>query len=184
MFNLPSIDPAVTLIFRLVLAYVFAGAAWHKLHEPRSFHAAVGDYRMLPGIFVTPVAVGLVVAECMTVIMLLVPPTALIGTQIAGGLLLMYTVAILFNLARGRTDIDCGCMMGPARTLNGWLLARNLPLVLVALVAGLQEQSRNLVAWDFITVICAVTALVMLYSSANLLLANGSRLRALMVHHD
>ncbi len=186
MFNTLTIDPAVALIFRLVLAFVFVSAVLHKLSGQRTFYSVVNDYRLLPGGLVMPVAVGLIVLECVAIIALLVPVTAARGAQIAFGLLLLYSVAIGFNLARGRIHIDCGCMMGhrQGQELSGWLLLRNIPLVLIALAATVPEYDRGLVGWDYATVVCAVMALGMLYSTVNHLLANGPGLRAMLVRYD
>lgn len=185
MLDFIVIDPILALIFRLLLALVFASAVVHKLVEPRSFCEAVADYQLLPGILVTPFAAGFIVVECVTVIALMFPATTLHGSLFACGLLLVYTIAISCNLLRGRTSINCGCM-GPAHVqeLNGWLLLRNLPLLAIALVSGFPAYDRSLVVWDYATVIFAVMALGMLYVTMNHLLVNGPRLRALLVRHD
>jgi uncharacterized membrane protein YphA (DoxX/SURF4 family) len=190
MFYFLSIDPAVALIFRLVLALVFASAVFHKLAKPMSFRTVVSNYRLLPDVLVTLSAAGLVVLEGLTVIALVVPVTASLGTWIACGLLLIYTVAITINLARGRTQIDCGCM-GSFRSqdtqgheLSRWLLVRNLSLLALALAASLPEDQRSLIGWDSVTIVFAVTALGMVYAAMNHLLATGPRLRALVTRHD
>jgi hypothetical protein len=180
-----NIDPAVALIFRLLLALVFASAVLHKLIAPRLFRAAVRDYQMLPDMLVTPVAAGFILMECTTALALVVPVTAPFGVWGAAGLLLVYTGAIAFNLLRGRTHIDCGCM-GPAHVqqLNAWLLLRNLPLLIMAWAAGLPVYDRGLLSWDYVTVIAAVMALGMLYVTMNQLLINAPGLRALLLRHD
>ncbi len=185
MFDLLTTDPAVALILRLLLALIFAGAVIHKITDPRAFRTAVDNYRMLPGLLVTPVSAGFIVVECALVIMLVVPATAVLGAQVACSLLLAYTGAITFNLLRGRTHIDCGCM-GSAHTqrLTGWLLLRNLPLVLIALAAALPAHTRDLVTWDYATIVFAVMALGMLYITMNHLLVNGPKLQALLMRHD
>ncbi|HJP03937.1 MAG: methylamine utilization protein MauE [Chromatiales bacterium] len=188
--NLLTIDPAVAMTCRLLLVLVFASAVCHKLAEPVSFRAVVGDYRLLPNSLVTVAAAGLVALECTTAITLLIPATAAFGAWIAFGLLLAYTFAITINLARGRTHIDCGCV-GPARApdtrgrkLSCWLLVRNLPLVLIALTATLPVDQRSLLVWDFATIFFAVMSLGMLYTTVNHLLTNAPVLRALVTRHD
>ena len=180
MLIFSSIDPAVELILRLLLAFVFAGTVFHKLAEPRKFRDTVRDYGLLPGSLVMPVAAGLIVLECITVITLLVPVTASVGAWFACMLLLLYSLSITINLMRGRTRIDCGCtgFVRQGGQLTGWLLARNLPLVFISLLGTLPVQPRELAAWDIAVVICASLALSMLYSSVNHLLVSGPRLRA------
>ncbi len=188
--NSLMIDPVMAMIFRLLLAGVFASAVYHKLVEPAAFRAVVSNYRLLPDSLVTAVAGGLVVLECITVIALLIPASGALGAWMACCLLLAYTLAITINLARGRTHMDCGCT-GPARDpnaqggeLSSWLLVRNLPLVAIALVAGFPVDPRSLLGWDFATIVFAVAALGMLYTTMNHLLTNGPVLRALLMRHD
>ena len=178
-----SIDPAAALMIRLLLAFVFAGAVYHKLVEPSRFRDAVSGYGLLPGPFVTPVAAGLIVLECVIVIAVLLPWTVLVGATLACSLLSLYTASITINLARGRTRIDCGCtgFVEQGQPLTGWLLARNLPLVFVAFLGTLPVQPRTLAGWDFAIVCCAAMASGLLYMSVSYLLVNAPKLRALMM---
>mgnify|MGYP001073997165 CR=1 FL=1 len=89
-----------------------------------------------------------------------------------------YALAIAINLGRGRAHIGCGCGLGAASgddpALSWWLVARNLALGAVALVAVLPPSQRELGLLDWLTLVFAVLACVALYSAASQLLRNGA----------
>ncbi len=89
-------------------------------------------------------------------------------------LLTIFTGAIAINLARGRTNIDCGCF-GPAlrQELSGWLLLRNLFLMIVATIVILPTSRRALEAIDHVTIVLGALTLVILYASANFAIGNA-----------
>jgi hypothetical protein len=99
---------------------------------------------------------------------------------LALALLATYTLAIAANLARGRRDIDCGCF-GPAarQPLSAALVARNAALLGVAVLALLPVQARALHPADALSIAGAVGFGALVFASANALLANAPRLRAL-----
>jgi hypothetical protein len=95
-------------------------------------------------------------------------------------LLVLFTGAIGINLMRGRTDIDCGCF-GPAlrQQLSGWLLLRNLFLMILATTLLLPENGRQIEPLDLATIVLGAATMVILYASANVAIGNAPRTRAL-----
>ena len=96
-------DPVVSWITRLALAALFAWAARHKLSDLDVFEATLRDYRMLPAWTLRPAARLFVACEVGLVVALLLP---MVAAPLAGlaalALLGLYTLAIAWNLARGR----------------------------------------------------------------------------------
>lgn len=140
---------AVILAARLLLAAVFVVAAVTKLSDREGTRQAVvafGAREALAG----PLALALPVAELVVAGLLLPADTAVAGAIGALGLLLLFSAAIAFNLARGQAP-DCHCFgqlhsepAGP-RTL-----ARNASLAVVAavVVAGtLDGRDTSAVGW-------------------------------------
>jgi uncharacterized membrane protein YphA (DoxX/SURF4 family) len=120
---------ALDLIARIVLALVFALSGAAKLRDPQGTRRAMRDFGM-PRL-VVPVAAGaLPLIEIAITLLLLPPATALWAAVAAIALLLAFTTAIGWQLARGKRP-DCHCFGalsgGPigAKTLarNGLLLA-------------------------------------------------------------
>jgi hypothetical protein len=133
-----SIDPVLGLASRFLATLVFGAAALHKVRAPREFATVLRNYRLLPD--------GLV--EATTVLVICVETFAALGiwwadmrreaAACAMALLVVYSLAILANLSRGRREIDCGCSFGGSgQPLSPALLARNALLVIPCVVAGL-----------------------------------------------
>ena len=91
-------------------------------------------------------------------------------------LLLVYSGAIVLNLARGRRDIDCGCA-GPARRqgLHEMLVVRNAAYVALAFAATLPSAVRALGWLDFFTVAAGALALTTLSLAVDELAAIAPR---------
>lgn len=162
----PVVDPAVSLVLRGALVWVFAVAALHKLRDPAAYGAIVRGYRLLPDAGATAWALGLGLAEAATVAALLVPGLVAYGAAGAGLLLGLYSTAIGINLARGRRDVDCGCA-GPGRrqTLSGWLLVRNGALLAAAAACAAPVGARPVHWLDAVTAVGGVCALVLLFTA-------------------
>ncbi|HEX2483833.1 MAG TPA: MauE/DoxX family redox-associated membrane protein, partial [Myxococcota bacterium] len=126
------LDPAFALALRAALALLFGAAALHKLRDPAAFRTSLEAYGVLPAATAGAGAALVVAAEVAAAAHLVgaAPaqggPAAAAGPLLAAALLAVYGAAIAWNLARGRRELDCGCL-GPAgrQPLSGWLVARN-----------------------------------------------------------
>jgi uncharacterized membrane protein YphA (DoxX/SURF4 family) len=177
---MPEIDPVVGWAAAGAAAAVFLASGVLKFYDLESFRSAVANYRILPQWLATPFAWSVPAIESGAAAGLLIgtlrpwPALALLG------LLSAFTLAIVINLARGRTDIDCGCF-GPAlrQQLSWWLLMRNGSLFALLAVALMPPGGRTLNPFDDVTVGFAAATVVVLYAAANFLIANAPGLRAL-----
>ena len=119
------------LIARLVLAAVFAVAAWGKLSDPTGTRHAVLEFGV-PSRLAGAVSLLLPLAELIVACLLLLPGSAVLGAVGALLLLALFTVTIGAALARGAHP-DCHCF-GQVRTkaVSARTLVRNLLLLSVA----------------------------------------------------
>ena len=126
---------ALVLGSRLLLAAVFAAAAVAKLRDREGTRDAIVGFGA-PERLAAPLALLLPLAEIVVAGLLLPASTALAGALGALVLLLLFTVAIALNLARGRAP-DCHCF-GQLRSAPAGpgTLARNGALVVVAAFAA------------------------------------------------
>ena len=88
-------------------------------------------------------------------LLLLAGPLRAAGALLAIALLAVVSSAMALNLARGHTDIDCGCGgFGAAhqQPLHAGLLLRNAVLVLLALAAAAPGTGRALLWLDAVAV--------------------------------
>ena len=120
---------------RLVLAAVFGAAGIAKLFDRQGTGRALADFGV-PERLAHRMAPLLPLLELVAAAMLVPGASARLGALVALGLLVVFTAAIVVNLARGRTP-DCHCFgqvhsvpIGPALVVRNGVLA-----VLSALVA-------------------------------------------------
>lgn len=174
-------DPIFVIAAALAVAVILASAATHKLRAPAHFANQLEDYQLLPQALVRPVARALPWCEVALAFALLVPAARHVAAFGAATLLASYALAIAINLWRGRRDVDCGCA-GPeqAQPIRPLLLARNTVLVGLALVASLAPLSRDLGVFDGFVVISASAVTLLIYATADGLMANTPRLLKLI----
>lgn len=170
---MPGADPLVVLIAAGVVALVMARGLWHKLSDYAMFRATLADYGIVPERLVPAAAVGLAAAEALILAGLLVPETRAAAAFAAAGLLLLYAAAIAVNLRRGHVTIDCGCG-GPGHGLSWLLVARNLGLALVALLAACAPGSRALGLADWAMFAPAVATVWLLLAAIEQAASNGA----------
>jgi len=167
-------DPAIHLGLRTLLALLFGAAAFHKLRDVRGFREALAAYGLLFAWLVRPAALLLPVVEASVAAALMLPGARVAGPVGAAALLLLYALAMAVNLARGRYDLDCGCA-GPAarRPISGWLVARNVGLAALALLALAPVRLRTLGWLDAVTIIAALATCAALHAAVDELLSHA-----------
>ncbi len=174
---MPVLDPIHSLIVAILVAFVFAHAATHKVLDYTRHVGIVANYRVMPAWFVPLLAPLVIILEYAAAILALLPATRPTGLILAAGLLLAYLFSIGLNLLRGRTSIDCGCGWGSQEhPISGWLLIRNLLFAAVTLSALLPLANRSLHLADWILVALASSAVIAVYYIGDLLIANWLKL--------
>ncbi len=172
------IDPVIELSLRLGLAFLFAAAAWHKASDRARFGATLRAYQLLPSWLVPALTRVLPLVEASIAVGFLYPPTRQATVFAAIPLLMLYTVAIATNLARGRRDIDCGCFASSARVpLSNWLVVRNAVLLVATAVVVMPIRTRPLIWIDALTVIATLITVCLLWAAGQRLANTGPALR-------
>lgn len=161
-----------------VLALVFARSSAHKLAEFSFFSATLGEYRLLPALFVGPVAMTLTIAEVVAIALLLFPDTRTVGAGAAMFLLALYAVAMAINLQRGRFRIDCGCG-GPGQMISWALVIRNLLLAGVASFVALNTATLDSIPAGTLVVFAGVLLCWLLLAICDQIIGNRSHARAM-----
>ena len=174
------IDPLLSRTIAVSFALLLLLSAWHKVAARDSFTVALADYRLLPAALL-PLAVALIAGlEAGLGVAWLAGYQPGTVASLTAVLLATYAAAIAINLWRGRVHISCGCGFGGAsaehQPLSWWLVARNLLLGAVAVVATVPATSRDLGPYDWLTMALALVAAGVLYSGASQLLRNGAAL--------
>jgi hypothetical protein len=166
-----ALDPVLPAVGAVGLALVFAASAAGKFWTWSEFPGVVQNYRLLPRWAAGPVARTLPVLEAVAAVAILPAATRPAAAGLALALLVVFTLAVAINLARGRRHIDCGCFRFALRQpLSWWLVGRNGVLMLMALAAGAGGATRLFTWLDAVTVAGAALALATLYLAASYVL--------------
>ena len=173
-------DPIIGATAILLLVAVLGGASWHKFLDRIAFRETLRDYQVLPEASVGPAATIVPAVELAACVLLVLPGTRAIGASIAAMLLAGYALAIGLNLARGRTDIDCGCSWGGGtQPISTWLIGRNALLIAIAAVAATPWSARTLGLIDGLVILAAASFAFLIYHAADRLIANQALLSAM-----
>jgi len=130
---------------RIFLGGVFVWAGWVKIVDPQGFAAIIGNYQLLPGPLVNPLAVLLPWIEVLCGVLLIV------GAWVDGSLLIVNALMVVFMAALVSTwirgiDVDCGCF-SVATTENGadYLtdILRDAVLLAIGLWLAFDQTKRN-----------------------------------------
>lgn len=168
-------DPLIEIALRLFLALLFAGAALSKLKSAEEFVGVVRNFRLLPEALADVVARVLPFAELALALGLMWNVTSPYALLAAAALLLVFAFAIGINLARGRTQIDCGCFRTGARQSLSWaLVMRNLVLgglaigVAAATAPAVQAGARTASSMEVLVAVFAAVVAMVLYLAADM----------------
>ena len=168
------LDPALDMALRGAAAALFASAAWHKLRDPIAFWQVLAAYRLVPEPLARPVSILIPLVESTTALGLLFLPSSPAPIIAALSLWVLYGIAMAINLARGRTQLDCGCGGLAADQTIGWtLVGRNVLLAGFASLLLLPTGMRTILWLDGVTAFFGALILLLLYASCDHLMRNA-----------
>jgi uncharacterized membrane protein YphA (DoxX/SURF4 family) len=125
-------------VCRYVVGVLFLSAGLAKLADRSNFEFAVGRYGLLSPRFVRPAALSLPVLELAAGALLILGLGLVYASVAVTAALVVFTVAIGINLARGES-FDCGCRAGGApRKIGAGVLLRNVVVAAMAVVAAIK----------------------------------------------
>jgi hypothetical protein len=170
------LDSALAVLIAVAFAALFAQAAWHKLRGPGEFAAMLDAYALLPHRAVPAAARLLPLVELAVALALCLSRSSRAAALAASALLLLYALAMAINLARGRYDLDCGCL-GPwrRRRVSRWMVGRNIVLAAIVALAALPRVPRPWSAVDVWTIAAGTVVAAVLYAAIDRLLAERAR---------
>jgi hypothetical protein len=173
-------DPVLDIVGRAAIGLLLAAAAAHKLRDLDRFRATLAAYALLPAAVAPAFAAAIPCIEALIAVGCVASATRVPALLGAAALLLVYAGALATNLARGRDQLDCGCLGAAGRTrISWWLVARNFVVAAGALAAAAPVVPRPLVWVDHVTTFGAVAVAVLAWVAADELLANLPRIARL-----
>jgi len=149
-------------------------SAGSKLRDTAEFERVLGAYEILPSPLLRPTALLLPLLELGLAAGLLLRVGDTISAWLGAGLLVVFALAIGINLARGRSEIDCGCHWGTGDGgIARWMVARNVLVALLLVLSTIGVQAQPLGAAEIWTIVSASLVFLSLYHTLPLLM--GSR---------
>ncbi|MCB9396954.1 MAG: hypothetical protein H6510_03980 [Acidobacteria bacterium] len=145
-----QIQPRHVTLAMLVLAAFFIFAAIPKIGNPLEFAKSIWNYDIAPSILINYGAIGMPWLELIAALAILVPLLRRGASGILLSLLVVFIVAVGFNVLRGH-DFNCGCTSTKTfltqTFLSGWndkymLLLRDFGLLVMAGL-GLRAQASQ-----------------------------------------
>ena len=109
--------PWLTVRVQIALGAIFVAAALPKIADPPSFAHMIYNYRILPGPLVNFTALVMPWLEILAGLALILGVWKAAARNLIAAMLLIFIVAIAFNLARDNA-IDCGCFDVSAANLT------------------------------------------------------------------
>lgn len=163
-----ALDPVFVAVLVGGYTLLFLPAAVHKWRDLAVFEAVLAAYRLLPRGALPVAARAVPLLEAAAALGLWGAATRPLAVGTVEVLLLAYALAIGVNLARGRTDLDCGCT-GPLerRPVAAWMVWRNGGLALAALPLLWPSAARPLVALDVFSVAAALLTVALLWLASD-----------------
>lgn len=162
---------SLVLAARVLAILLFASALLGKARHWSAFTGVVANYKVLPEILATPAAATVILLEAAVVVGMAVAPVAPVATLLAVVLLLGFAAAIAINLARGNSDIDCGCFQSALRQRLDWLLVvRNIVLA-VLIVPAAAHMELPLLTLGCLDGLAGGVGLFLMHSVASTLIA-------------
>jgi hypothetical protein len=177
MDGVTEIPGLIAAIAAGVLSLVFARSAAHKVAEFAFFSATLGEYRLLPALFVGPAAIVLTITEAVAIVLLILPDTRIAGAILASSLLSLYAVAMAINLHRGRFKIDCGCG-GPGQMISWPLVLRNVILAGAAAFVAMNTAAFAAIPAGAFVAFAGVMLCWLLLAIVDQIIGNRSHARA------
>lgn len=142
--------PYTTMLARWGLAVVLLAAGISKLSDRQAFVEAIQSFRILPARLSRALALGLPWLEVVISAALALGLWTRLAAATAVVLLIIFSVAIAVNLARGNA-LECNCF-GPLYRgrISGWSLLRNAVLMACAIwIVRAYDGYLSLEAWLF-----------------------------------
>ncbi|RBP86585.1 methylamine utilization protein MauE [Cytobacillus firmus] len=132
----------ITMMILILTGYIFLFSSLSKLKNMEAHLIIVKEYKILPLKLVRKFAVIDTSLEIITGICLILGLMLHFSLIMASILLIIYSLAIIINLLRGRSKIDCGCggLMG-SKKLSWKLIIRNILLLGIVLALYFNYQS-------------------------------------------
>jgi uncharacterized membrane protein YphA (DoxX/SURF4 family) len=126
----------VVIPLRILLSTILISTAWSKIIDFDEHVRIVSNYKIIPNKlnkYINTFAILLIISEIATGVLLLINLLVNLSLAIFIAILLLYVIAISFNLLKGNVNVLCGCggILGN-QNLSWSLVSRNILFILIS----------------------------------------------------
>ena len=115
----------VALALRLYIGGLFIYASMYKISYTAEFAETIASYQLVPYWAVNVLSVFMPWFELVCGVLLIIGFRAKTAVVLIGGMLVMFTVAVVVNLMRD-SPIPCGCFSSVEDPISWWTVVRDL----------------------------------------------------------
>ncbi|MFA5512933.1 MAG: MauE/DoxX family redox-associated membrane protein [Candidatus Kapaibacterium sp.] len=126
-------NPYLLLIARLVLGFIFVSYGMGKISDPGKFAEEISYYALMPEFTLNILAIILPWIELVTGLLILLGVRLKSGSFLAGALMLIFSLAVIWAIAMG-LDINCGCSSTNPQKVGLPKLLENIGLLALSLL--------------------------------------------------
>ena len=136
------------LVLSYLLAALFLVSGIAKVLRIADFREAVAGYNLVASSMVGPIATAVPAMELTIGMAFVIGAQRLVVALLAGTMVLVFTMAVVVNLWRGRR-IDCGCYGISRERRTGWpTVSRNVMFLIATLCLVVIARSQSPTALD------------------------------------
>ncbi|WP_225321743.1 MauE/DoxX family redox-associated membrane protein [Psychrobacillus sp. AK 1817] len=137
-------------ILLLIFAYIFLFSATSKMKDYKSHIELVTNYKIFPVIFSKYLVNLFLLIELLASLMIILRVFTNYSVMALSILTVIYSIAIIINLARGRKDLSCGCggVLGD-HYISYRLVIRNL-IIIIGLFSSIILPKISLLFLEYI----------------------------------
>lgn len=163
------IDPLVHTALRGLMIVIVGAALMHKSKDFQHFVDIVDAYNIAPKRAAYSVACAVIAGEAV-VFAILVGGVFPAAGFAAAGMFAFYGALMAVKIARGQSNLDCGCSWVKQARLSSALCWRNAVLVVLCLTLTAPQSARSLLRVDFVNAACFAVVAAGVYFLADALL--------------
>lgn len=173
-------DPITHYLSIIFLSVLFLHAGVSKLLDINSFMQQLSAYELLPSLVLKLSSRLIPLVELSLALGLWFEAVQVWSAILIACLLVVYALAIVINLLRGRDHLDCGCQLGNrGQKITASLVFRNIVLLMFPLTILLGAEYRALTIVDFICIVFSALAAILLLLCIETLISQGPKTKEL-----
>jgi len=126
---------------RIGVGLIFVWASYGKILDPAGFGRVIQNYRIMPEIFINPMAIILPWIEVFAGLLLISGFLVKGASMLINLMMLIFIAAFIFNIYRG-IDVSCGCFTLSAEAARNmyYYLARDLLILFAGILVFVGES--------------------------------------------